>query len=384
MQKMRVLQIIKGLDLGGRSGGAERFGVDLSLALSKLDIEVSLAAFFSTESAAEKQWIDTLRKAGVAVHFASRAGLEDKPTHILPVLYNFQKHLPGAPFDIIHSHYQIGSLLSWMPQRKKKCGAFIRTVHVSQEWGTGAFAWFCRQAFSKFLFPLACQAQVGVSQAIVDQVKGYLGTRLSQRPPHKIYNAIQLEAFFPKRASETPKRGLVIGSVGRLISRKGYAYLIEAAAQLMAEQPDLRVCLAGDGEQKSELEALAKRVGLQNQIYFAGSVRDVPGFLNQIDLFVLPSLVEGLPTVVLEAMAAGVPVVATDIPGTRELIVSGKSGWLVKPGNAKSLVEGIRRALACRPEWEEICTHARQRLDDYSMEHVAQQYADLYQEVSGS
>jgi glycosyltransferase involved in cell wall biosynthesis len=132
-------------------------------------------------------------------------------------------------------------------------------------------------------------------------------------------------------------------TVARLDAQKGIAHLVEAAAMV----PDVVFAIAGDGPDRAALEARASALGLDSRVRFLGHRRDVPALLAVADLFVLPSLYEGLPLSVLEAMVAGVPVVATAIGGTDEL-VSNATGTLVPPADPRALAEGIRALLADR------------------------------------
>lgn len=132
-------------------------------------------------------------------------------------------------------------------------------------------------------------------------------------------------------------------TVARLDAQKGIAHLIDAAAMV----PDTVFAIAGDGPDRAALEARAAQVGVSARVRFLGHRRDVPALLAIADLFVLPSLYEGFPLSILEAMAVGVPVVATAIGGTDEL-VSSDTGTLVAPADPRALAEGIRAVLADR------------------------------------
>jgi glycosyltransferase involved in cell wall biosynthesis len=132
--------------------------------------------------------------------------------------------------------------------------------------------------------------------------------------------------------------GPVALTVARLDKQKGLPYLLEAAAEVR----DVRFAIAGDGDQRERLLAHAKALGVDRRVRFLGHRADVAELLAVSDVFVLPSLFEGLPVSVLEAMAAGRPVVATDIPGTREAVEHGISGLLVPPANPGALASAIR------------------------------------------
>ncbi len=135
--------------------------------------------------------------------------------------------------------------------------------------------------------------------------------------------------------------------VGRLAGVKGVTLLLHAVAKLSCQYPDLHLTLIGDGSDRTMLEAETKRLGLETKVTFAGykSQDDVAAAFLKSDIFILPSFAEGLPVVLMEALAAGLPVVTTRIAGISELVEDGKSGILVPPGDAESLTDAIRDLL---------------------------------------
>lgn len=145
----------------------------------------------------------------------------------------------------------------------------------------------------------------------------------------------------------TPGGGelLRILCVGRLVPRKGQTVLIEAVGRLAAADIPVSLTLVGSGPALGDLQALAERRGVADRVSFAGprSQDELPGLLREHDAFALPSFAEGLPVVLMEAMASGLPVVATSIAGVPELVGDGVSGLLVPPGRADALSEALRR-----------------------------------------
>jgi glycosyltransferase involved in cell wall biosynthesis len=134
---------------------------------------------------------------------------------------------------------------------------------------------------------------------------------------------------------------IVIGTVARLDPRKGYNYLLESAAKISKIYPRVRFIFAGVGELKAELEELVKKLDISEKIIFAGNVKSIPDFLGLLDIFVLPSLDEGFGIVVLEAMTAGLPVVASKVGGIPEIINENETGFLVEPANPEALAQAI-------------------------------------------
>jgi glycosyltransferase involved in cell wall biosynthesis len=132
-----------------------------------------------------------------------------------------------------------------------------------------------------------------------------------------------------------------------LSPEKGLAFLVHALKLLRENGNELELVLAGDGPSRSALETLAKQLEISEHVHFLGylSEDEVIRELQVSDLFVLPSFVEGLPVSAMEALAIGVPVIATNIAGTSELIVDGKTGLLVRPSDAQALVDAVKRMI---------------------------------------
>jgi glycosyltransferase involved in cell wall biosynthesis len=186
----------------------------------------------------------------------------------------------------------------------------------------------------------------------------------------------RLGAFFPA----TP--GRVVGAAGRLSPDKGFGLLIEAAAVVAREDPSVGFVLFGDGPLRPKLERQAEDAGLSGRFIFAGFRDDVDRFMPFLDLLVLPSFTEGMPNVVLEAFAAGVPVVATAVGGTPEVVEDGRSGFLVPPGDAAALAEGIRASLATEDGRRELGRRGRERVRrEFTFAAQARAYEELFEEL---
>jgi glycosyltransferase involved in cell wall biosynthesis len=172
----------------------------------------------------------------------------------------------------------------------------------------------------------------------------------------------------------------VVLTPARLHPQKGHADLLQAAALI----PDATFVLAGDGPLRSELESRARELGVASRCVFLGHRADVPALLAAADLFVLPSHFEGLPVSVLEAMAAGRPVVATAIGGTDEAVSHEESGLLVPPREPAALASAIRRLRADPVLARRLGAAGRQRVErEFSSEATAVQVMRIYDEVVG-
>lgn len=161
-----------------------------------------------------------------------------------------------------------------------------------------------------------------------------------------IPNGVEFDAFANAIPADISKLGIragqtVIISVGRLEPQKGIHDLLRAAGIVLSARPDCHFLIVGEGKDRKSLEALAGSLGVSQAVTFTGAQSDVAGLLKASDVFVLASLWEGMPNALLEAMAAGLPVVATAVEGTREIVISGESGMLVPPGDPAAIANAL-------------------------------------------
>ncbi|MBI4488810.1 MAG: glycosyltransferase [Deltaproteobacteria bacterium] len=174
-------------------------------------------------------------------------------------------------------------------------------------------------------------------------------------------------------------QGPVLGTVGRLSWKKGQENLLEAAALVIGQVPEARFFLVGDGPLRAELQSQARRLGIEDKVHFAGWVEDSAWVLSQMDVFVLPSHMEGMSNSLLEAMAAGKPVVATNVGGNPEVVVDERTGFLVPPKNPRALASAILRILADRELARRLGEAGRARVEsEFTVEKMVARMEDLY------
>jgi len=188
---------------------------------------------------------------------------------------------------------------------------------------------------------------------------------------HVIELGIDLERF---RSGKRVLEGRIVGNVARLAEQKGHRDLIAAAPAVLERHPDARFVVAGDGELRAELEALARPLG--DRFEFLGARDDVPGLLASFEVFAYPSRFEGLCLAVIEAQAAGVPVAATPVGGIPENVVDGVTGLLVPPRDPAALAAAINRLLEDSGGFAEA---ARKRVfERYSRQRMIDRTLALY------
>ena len=211
--------------------------------------------------------------------------------------------------------------------------------------------------------------------------------RLAREKIHVIPNGIDLKGLpafaLDRRAARAaagfdPERRLV-AHAGRLEPQKDFSTYLRAAAMVAAELRDVDFLVMGEGEERAELEALAKRLGLAPRVHFLGLRHDVPRVLGGVDVLALTSIFEGFPNVVLEAMAAGAVSVATDVGGCRELVASGETGFLVPARAPAAVAACVLRVLRDPGLAKRLASAARRRVETtFGVEVMAERTAAAY------
>jgi L-malate glycosyltransferase len=175
---------------------------------------------------------------------------------------------------------------------------------------------------------------------------------------------------------------VLVGMVARLDPIKGHRFFIEAASEVLRGHPDTHFVLIGDGPLRSEIGERLEKAQLSDRVHLLGDRSDAARLISGLDLLVLSSLHEGLPNAVLEAMAAGVPVVATAVGGTKELITDGETGFLAPPADSGALARQINLALMNRGIRSQVAAAARKRIEaEYGMERMVNSVERLYDEL---
>jgi glycosyltransferase involved in cell wall biosynthesis len=380
--RIKVMQIFQTFDISG----AEKFAIELARALPPDQFDLSLCGFFETGSDLEKTWLATLAGEGIRAFTCIRWQGDGRYRIFLSGLKTLRNHLQSAPVHIIHSHFQLGT---WAGLEMRSLGLARRVVrtahnHMKNEWAYGRLAGLKRWLLGGWIYPLALDAETAVSQAILEELRKNPGKVLSRREPVLTYNSISQETI--RRASLLPRPSreagvFHIGSVGRLTPQKGYQVLLEAMPALAARLPNLCLTIIGEGEMRADLEARAGELGVSASVEFPGRRPDVLEQMLGWDLFVCSSLWEGLPTVILESMACGTPVLATNIAGVTDIIRDGENGWLVQPGNPEALAGKIVEILLNRQATEQVAQEASKRLDPFTFTTVAKTMSQVYKQL---
>lgn len=366
---MHIIQVLSSMAIGGQ----ERVALDLSVGLLARGHRVTALSFVPGGALAED-----FRQAGAAVRVVEKGGGVDGRL-LLRLWRLFREERP----QVVHSHNPQPLLYAAPAARLAGVPAMVHTKHGANP-DTG------RRLLLRRAAARLCGAYVAVSAetaAVAAARDGVQAPRLCTIP-----NGIDLARFRPDAALRAEVRRelalaedtFVIGTVGRLAAEKAQGLLIAAVGKLLGEDAARPLCLliAGDGAEREALERAAAPFG--GRVRLLGARRDVPRVLQAFDVFCLSSRTEGLPLVIPEAMAMGLPVVSTAVGGIPSVVSEGETGSLVPPGEVDALAAALRRLVQepalGRRQGEAGRTRALAR---YSLERMVSEYEAVYLRLLG-
>jgi len=310
----------------------------------------------------------------------------------LSVIWKLSRIIRGEKIDILHNFGFRPEIYGSLAGRIAKCKGILATVlhnpteDIPLDYGklVGGIMNFFRWLFSLF----GEDIMVAISK---DAKEGLLSLRFPESKIRVIYSGIDKQSFKKNnldRKKLLERLGLqsnnfIIGTLANLKPRKGVSTFINAAKIIVQDYPKARFLIIGRGPLKNNLENQVKSLKLQNQVIFCDYVENITDAYQVFNLMVLPSLTEGLPAVLLEAMAFGVPVVATSVGGVPEIIEDGVSGILIPPKNPQALAEAAVKIYKNAKLSSEMTKNAHIRLEKYfTIDETVRQYEKLYKELS--
>lgn len=359
---MRILQVIDSLQLGG----AEILLRDLALRWRSAGLDFDIAILQEIGSPLERE----LASAGVRLRLSDGGGIYSW-RHV-PRL---AKLLPG--YDLIHVHLFPAQLWVALAAKLARPGAVLVTTEhstINSRRTKRGFRTMDRWMYGQYR-RITC-----ISEASADAMRQWAPATRSRL--HVVHNGVDLARFRDSAAAE--KREIVgtdaplIANVGRFEPPKNHACLLRA----MTRVPDAHLVLIGDGPLRPDAERLARGLGISDRVHFLGRRPDVPRLLRMCDLYAQPSNSEGFGLAALEAMAAGVPVVASTVPGLASVVAG--AGVLVPSGDDRRLGEEIASLLRCPERRAQLSAAGARRADTYTIERTAQEYVALYRDLLDS
>ena len=362
---MKVLQLIS----SGGYYGAENMLLNLCASQEKTGCQNSLLLFYNVH-VPNVEFYERARRRGLSVRMVHCKGKAD-----WRAVQQIEEYIQEDGIDLVHTHgYKAdlyGYLAAWRSGKP-----VVATCHnwVGGTAALGIYNYLDRMALKRF------NALAAVSDAVAQRL---LAFGVPAEKVKTIANGIDVQIF--ERGEPLPALSApgskVVGVVARLDLQKGFEYLLRAVRELCNIYA-LKVVIVGEGPDRKAIEDMVKDYGLQSNVVLAGQQSDMAGVYAAMDIFVLPSLNEGLPMTVLEAMAASRPVIATRVGAIPSVIQDGENGLLV---DAKD-TDGLRNALARLLSDSDLCRRMGERAHDwvsrnYTSEAMALKYRELYEEV---
>lgn len=367
-------------------GGAERTIVDLVNGLDRERFDVEVWTLFDTNPLAAELEDDIVHNSlGVEAEHGEDpyeiTGATNPLMYLLAPL-QFVSAVRRERPDIVHSFLFYGNQICRIVGL-----ASPQTTVITGERGFHNASRPVMHALDRITLPLS-DTIVSNSQSGADYYEkcGVAPDNLRVIPNgrnlHEYRNA---SSNFTREEFDIPPTSAVVGTVGRLVHRKGHADLLSAWSRVDESFPDAHLLIIGDGPDRNKLESMVADLDLDSRVHFTGMREDVPQLLDSFDVFVFPSHWEGLPGALLEAMAAGLPIVATRVTGNVELISHQESGLLVPPKEPDALAATIERVLS-DPEFASwLGKQAQiQAFDNYTSRTMVEQFEEVYNDLTRS
>lgn len=304
----------------------------------------------------------------------------------LPVIrpiafFKLAQILKNQGVDILHCHHHKATVYGTIAGKIAKVPVILSHVH-----GMGRTRNIERKLQNYFLLPRIDKI-LAVGQAVKDDILKH-NKFLESEKIINVGNSIDYECFansqFDRKTAREkyniPPDAFVFATAGRLAETKGQKYLIEAFAKIKNQIPNALLLFAGTGTLKDEIEKKAAELNCTDSVRFLGQVKNMPEFYNAIDCFVLPSIAEGLPRTLIEAMAAGVLCIASDVGGIPEIMDNGRLGRLIPAKNSNALAEAMLKTFNIPlKEKEIIVTKARENAKiNYSIDAMIKRIESIY------
>jgi len=366
--------------LGGGAANANHY---IFQEFSKIpDLEVELVT-----SSIDKNYIEERVGKNIIIHRLP-IGKNPKNLHYQSIkellvyswkAYQFSVQLTrDKKFDLVHAFFTLpGGLIAYLIKRKFNL-PYIVSLRGSDVPGYSERFSFIYKIFTP-LFTFIWKK----SSATVANSQGLKELALLSNPKQEIsviYNGIDINRFQPNEEDKPKNEFIIMPGASRITQRKGLKYLIQAFQKVASRHPRLRLEIMGEGDEKNNLEKQVKEANLSDKISFLGRIpqEKVAKYYQRASLFVLPSLNEGMSNAMLEALASGLPLIATDTGGSKELITEKENGFIVKMKSAEDIAAKIELLFNDPELRKKMAENSRQKALKMSWQKVAESYYNLY------
>jgi glycosyltransferase involved in cell wall biosynthesis len=368
VRKIRVMHVTTSRAMGG----SERMFTHLIPHFDKTRF-VSCLMCFGSPSPTSEEW----KASGIEVHHLNM----DKPISVIGVIRCMKLLRQWKP-DILMVYGLRANLMARPAAWLCRVPVFVTGQRGIEDW-KGRFAVFLERTTSVFV-----DLYIGNSQACCDMLARR--EKIASRKLYVIPNGIHLKVpdNIDKRTKEIrtqykiPPDSIVIGTVGRLDPIKGHQFFIAAAQIVLRKHPEAFFVLVGKDSHNSKLQTMAQQMQIHSRVCFAGYSKEVAVWLNCFDIFVLPSLSEGMPVSVIEAIFMSKPVIATSVGGTPEVIQDGQTGLLIPPADPERVAEAIITMIE-NPELRHKFAQAghKRALSHFTVDRMTKRYEDIFIEL---
>lgn len=378
---MKILQLISSVGFFG----AESVVLELSKALRSCCTENVIGVFENSSNP--------------HTELASLAKENNLRTQIFPckgrfnakTLWNIKNFIEGNGIDIIHTHGSKPNAYGFAASRMTK-KAIVATCHnrienslVSGDKGIGNYlSNRLYYSIDNSILPRFDKV-IAVSE---DVKRLLLENRIDGGRISVVYNGVDAGKFIDRDGGKIraefniDKNTMIVGTVARLTQEKGLSNLLLAAKEVLNQFPDTIFMLAGDGPLRDDLIKKTAESGIKERVIFTGQRNDIPEVYSSLDIFVLPSLIEGLPMVLLEAMAAGKPVIATRVGAIPGVIEDGKDGIIINPGDIGELKEAIISIMTDPELARRFSQNAFKKVSEqFSSDKMCSRHMEIYSDV---
>lgn len=382
MEKLHIVHLMGTL----KTGGVQKLVLSFARSQAMASFQHSVICISGIDGELKDQY----REAGVRIFDLSiRGNFNALPSYRLnrlgrdlfqlffPVrLANFLSEIKA---DLVHTHVPSRLDLQAKAISKTKLPCIVTLHSLYEERGQKPIVWKkASRSFDNRTTRITAVSSV-IKESFLRKVEC---VKFSCEVINPGADILKIEALKTRRPEwrlrwEIPAKALVFGALGRLVPVKGYDVFIQAAAELKRSMPDAYFAVAAQGPLKEELETQIKTLGLEKSFYLVG-LQDAAEFLRQVDVFVMPSRVEGFPLALIEALAAGLPCIASHVGGIEELL--GENGLLIKPDDPKALAGAMQEMLSekTRTFYGEKGPAIARR---HSIESSAQAFTVLYKKL---
>ncbi|MCH8877300.1 MAG: glycosyltransferase [Chloroflexi bacterium] len=294
----------------------------------------------------------------------------------LAAALKIRRIVAGWKPDIVHAHMFPAYLVAHF---LRITGVVDRVVYTIQKEAdrAGRLELFAERLLRPY------SAKILVSSNLVGE--SYAINRVEGDNIVTVHNSVDLSKFARGKNLVRDELGIesgpVIGMVGRLLSVKGHAFFVAALPKILESYPNVRCVIIGDGDARQSLIELAAKLGVTRAIYWLGYRSDTENFVPYFDIFVMPSLSEAFGIAAAEASACGIPVVASDVGGLREVVLHGKTGYLVLSANSLAISEHIIRLLDSKDLRRNLGRAGKKHVQQFGVDSLAKKLDSIYESV---